>query len=271
MDFQAFSFIFNRALSLSFSRKKLLFVFSILALSGLLVVFFRGLALNAGQWVKLSLTFLPIFICSGILLSTGILLIRIYHDEVKQKEVNYWQILSRSWEVTMGASYFALPIIFGYLLLWLLLGIFVLLSEIPAVGEFFSAILSFAPFLINLGTLVLCVFSLAMLFYVAPLIAFKGLEGRTIFQLVMKRLEKDPFANLVLILVALLPLGIIIVLLLLAVLLTGTLCVDCHNSLQTILRWFFIMLPFTAFLTPAVIFFFNFSAEAHVLLQKNKE
>jgi hypothetical protein len=268
MDFQAFSFIFNRALAFTFSRKKLLFVFCILALSGLLVVFFRGLALHAGQWVQLSLTFLPIFICTGILLSMGILLIRIYHDEIKQKEVNYWNTLSRSWEVVIGASYFAIPIIFSYLLLWMLLGIFVLLSEIPAVGEFFSAVLSFAPFIINLGTLVLCLLSLAILFFVAPLIALKGLEGAAIFHLAVKRFEKNPFANFILILIALLPLALIITLLTLAAFLTGTLCLDGHTSLQTILKWFFIMVPFTAFLTPAVIFFFNFAAEAHVLMHK---
>src|SRR5208337_2873553 len=109
-------------LAFTFSKKKFLFVFSLLVLSGLLVVFFRGLALHAGQWVQLSLTFLPIFICSGILLSMGILLIRMYHDEVKQRDVNFWNTLSRSWEVVIGASYFALPIIFSYLLLWMLMG-----------------------------------------------------------------------------------------------------------------------------------------------------
>lgn len=268
MDFQAFSFIFNRALALTFSRKKLLFVFCISALSGLLVVFFRGLALHAGQWVKLSLTFLPIFICTGILLSMGILLIRIYHDEIKKKEVNYWQILSRSWEVAIGASYFAIPIIFAYLLLWMILGIFVLLSEIPVLGEFFAAILAFGPFLINLGALVLSVLSLGILFFIAPLIAFKGLEGGVISQLIVKRLEKDFFANLILLLMGLLPLALIVTFLILAAILTGSLGIEYHNSLQTVVRWFFIMLPFTAFLTPAVIFFFNFAAEAHVLMKK---
>jgi hypothetical protein len=268
MDFQSFSFIFNRSLAFTFSKKKLLFVFCILALSGLLVVFFRGLALHADQWVKLSLTFLPIFICAGVLLSMGILLIRIYHDEIKQREVNYWHTLSRSWEVILGASYFAIPIIFSYLLLWVLLGLFVLLSEIPSVGEFFGAILAFGPFLIHLGTLVLCLLSLATLFFVAPLIALRGLEGAAIFHMAIKKLEKDPFINFALILVALLPLAIILSLLLLAAVLTGSLCLDCQNSLQTILKWFFIMVPFTAFLTPAVIFFFNFAAEAHVLMQK---
>lgn len=268
MDFQTLAFIFNRSLALTFSRKKLLLVFCILALSGLLVVFFRGLALHAGQWVQLSLTFLPIFICTGILLSMGILLIRIYHDEIKQKEVNYWNTLSRSWEIVIGAAYFAIPIIFSYLLLWILLGIFVLLSEIPAVGEFFSAVLSFAPFLINLGTLVLCLLSLGILFFIAPLIALRGLESSAIFHLAIKRLEKDPFTNFILILIALLPIALIITLLTIAAMLTGTMCLNCQNSLQTVLKWFFIMVPFTAFLTPAIIFFFNFAAEAHVLMQK---
>jgi hypothetical protein len=268
MDFQTLAFIFNRSLALTFARKKLLLVFCILALSGLLVVFFRGLALHAGQWVQLSLTFLPIFICTGILLSMGILLIRIYHDEIKQKEVNYWNTLSRSWEIVIGAAYFAIPIIFSYLLLWILLGIFVLLSEIPAVGEFFSAVLSFAPFLINLGTLVLCLLSLGILFFIAPLIALRGLESSAIFHLAVKRLEKDPFTNFILILIALLPIAFIITLLTIAAMLTGTICLNCQNSLQTVLKWFFIMVPFTAFLTPAIIFFFNFAAEAHVLMQK---
>ncbi len=107
-----------------------------------------------------------------------------------------------------------------------------------------------------------------VLFLVAPLIALKGLEGRAIFQLTIKRLETDPFMNLALIMIALLPLVIIVSLLLLAVVLTGALFVDYHSSPQTILKWFFIMLPFTAFLSPAVIFFFNFAAEAHVLMQK---
>ena len=88
MDFQTLSMIFNRALILTFSKKKLFFAFCLLALSGLLVVFFRGLSLHAGSLIKLSLTFLPIFICTGILLSMGILLIRIYHDEIKKTEVN---------------------------------------------------------------------------------------------------------------------------------------------------------------------------------------
>ena len=267
MDFNRVPFIFNRALSLTFSKKKLFLVFCVLALSGLLVVFFRGLALHASQWVQLSLTFLPIFLCGGILLSMGILLIRIYHDEIKKPDVQYWSIISKSWEIVIGASYFAIPIILSYLLLWMLLGIFVLLKEIPTVGEFFSAVLSFAPFIINLGTLVLCLISLSMLFFVAPIIALKGMNQQAISQVIMQRLEKDPFTNFFLVLMALIPLFFVLILLTLAAVLTGSICLDCNTPSQTVLKWFFMMVPFTAFLTPAVIFFFNFAAESHVLMQ----
>ena len=84
----------------------------------------------------------------------------------------------------------------------------------------------------------------------------------------VKRLEHDPFANFVLIVIALLPLALIASLLIIAAVLTGSMCPDCHNSIQTVVKWFFIMIPFTAFLAPAVIFFFNFAAEAHALMQK---
>lgn len=268
MDFKTISFIFNRALALTFSKKKLSLVFCILALSGLLVVFFRGLAIHAGDWVQLSLTFLPIFICGGILLSTGILLIRAYHHEVKCKEFSYWEIVRKSWELILGASFFSIPIILAYLLLWMLLGIFVLLSEIPVMGEFFGVILAFAPFLINLTTLVLCLLSLSLLFFVSPILALKGMNQGVVYQVAIQRLEKNPFANFLLATIALFPLLILLTLLTLSALLTGAVCLDCQTPLQTVLKWFFMMVPFTAFLTPAIIFFFNFAAEAHVLMQK---
>lgn len=268
MTFKDIAFIFNRALSLTFSKKKWLLVFSVLALSGLLVVFFRGLSLHAGQWIQQSLTFLPIFLCAGILLSMGILLIRIYHDEIKKTSVYYRDIIANSWQLVIGASYFTIPIILSYLLLWMLLGIFVMLKEIPLLGDFISVILAFAPFVINLSTLILCVLSVALLFFVAPVLALRGMDRYLVSQLVVSRFQSDIFSNLVLICLALFPLLCILGLLTLAVSMTGSLCLDCQTPVQTILKWFFIMLPFTAFLTPAVIFFFNFAAESHVLMQK---
>jgi hypothetical protein len=268
MNFNHVAFIFNRAFYQIFSREKWLFVFCVLALSGLLVLFFRGLSLHASSWVQLSLTFLPIFLCGGILLSMGIVLIRMYHDEIKKREVHYWKTITKSWELVISASYFAIPLILFYLLLWLLLGIFMLLKEIPSIGEFFSVVLSFVPFLIHLSTLLLCAISLLMLFFMAPMIALKGINRHLLSQVIVTRLEKDPFSNALLFLIALFPLLFVLILLIGAAILTGFIYLDRQTPLQTILTWFFVMLPFTAILTPAVIFFFNFAAEAHVLVIK---
>lgn len=268
MTLQDIQFIFNRALLLTFCKKKLTLTFLILALCGILVVFFRGLAFHAGQWLSLSLTFLPIFLCSGVLLSLGIILIRIYHDDVKKKERNYMQVLSRSWEIVVGASYFAVPIILSYLLLWMLLGIFFLLREIPLVGEFFSVMLIFAPFLINLGSLILCVLSISLLFFVTPVVALKGLNRLQVSQSILKRFQKDMFFNLFLAVIAVLPILFIVGMLILAGFLTGSICYSCESLISHVMQWFFMMIPFTAILSPAVVFFFNFAAEAHVLMLK---
>jgi hypothetical protein len=270
MTFSDLQFMFNRALAYSLSKKKFLLVFLVLALCGVLVVFFRGLAVGANEWLLMSLTFLPIFLCAGILLSLGIILIRIYHDEIKKKSTNYREILGKSWEVMIGASYFCIPIILIYLLLWMLLGVFFLLREIPGVGPFFSAILAFGPFLINLGSLLLCLLSLAILFFVTPVIALKGLNRMQIAQTLSRRIKGDTFTNMVLALLATFPLWIIVGFLSLAAWMTGSVCFSCDTPLHQILQWFFTMIPFTAILTPAVVFFFNFAAEAHVRMMRTE-
>ena len=259
---------FNRALSLTFCKKKLLLVFFVLAMCGLMVVFFRGAALNADHWILMCLSFLPFFLCAGVLLSMGIFLIRIYHDEIKEKVVSYSETLNKSWELIIGASYISIPIILSYLLLWILLGFFILLLKTPIIGDFFSVILALGPFLINLACLVLCLLNISLLFFITPIIALKGLNRLYLTEHLITRLKQDVFTQVILVFFALLPLIGISVLLFCAVILTGPICPSCENPLNNVLQWFFIMLPFTALLSPAVVFFFNFAAEAHVLAKK---
>lgn len=269
MNLSDVQFIFNRALSLSFDRKKNLLVFVVLALCGLLVVFCRALALNAGQWILMSLTFVPVFLCAGILLSLGILLIRIYHDEVKQKPFRYRDILAKSWEIIIGASYFSIPIILCYLVLWMSLGFFVLMKEIPGVGDFFAVILAFGPFLINLGSIILGLLNISLLFFVTPVIALNGINRIRVSKILFNRLKGDMFSNIFLAFVAVLPFIFLFALLFLAAFLTGSVCYACENQLHAILQSFIIMIPFAALISPAVVFFFNFAAEAHVLITKS--
>lgn len=267
-DIDSFRSIFNRALGLTFRRKKLLLATTSLLLCGILVVFFRGLALHTGTWVTLSLAFTPIFLCAGVLLALGILLVRIYGEEVRGKSVSYLKTLGRSWELLLGACYFSVPIILCYLVLWMALGIFISLREIPVVGDFFGPILAFAPFLINLASLALCVLNAALLFFATPLLALYGLNGLQTVQRLLKHICTDPFTHLTLAMTAMLPLTLCIGFLTLAALLTGSVYAPSGSSLNTVIQWFFVMVPFTALLSPAVVFFFNFSAEAHLLLRR---
>lgn len=259
---------FNRALNKTFEKNKWLLTFLLLGLCGLLVVFSRALGENANAWMGLSLTFFPVFLSSGLLLALGVILIRGYHDEVTKGEAKYWKILTSSWETVIGAAYFAIPLLLIYLMLWMLLGIFILLRNIPAVGEFFGVILSFAPFLLNFATLLLCVAVVAMLFFVAPILALKGLNRPVVTEILARRFQADLFSNLLFFACALLPLLLYLGLLLASAFLTGSFCITCENPIATVLEWFFIMIPFAALLAPALIFFFNFAAEAFVLFQK---
>lgn len=274
MNLSDIQFSFNRAFLRSFSFKKNFLVFAILALCGVFIVFCQGLRLNAqNNWVSMSLVFLPFFLCSGILLATGIILIRLYHDEVKQKEISYRELVAKSWEIILGASYFSIPAILLYLLLWMLLGIFVLLEEIPLVGPFFSAILSFAPFLLNLATLLLCLLVIGLLFFVTPILALKGLSRTVVTSSLLNRLKADIFSNLFLFLIGVLPLLFAFLILLSSAYLTTRFCEPCSHPVQITLQLFFIMIPFAAFLAPTVIFFYNFAVESHVLIHTkiNKE
>lgn len=264
-------FAYNRALLLTFDKKKLLLTFIVLALCGLLVVFFRGLSIGASEWVLMSLTFLPFFLCAGVLCSIGILLIRIYHDEIKHKQISYCDILNRSWEVIIGSSYFSIPIILSYLILWILLGFFLLLKQTPVIGEFFGVILSFGPFLLNLSSLILCFFNLILLFFVTPVLALKGGDRIRVIQVMMQRIQSDPFSNIVLGFLSISLLIFVGGLLVSAAVLTGRICYVCEDPIHNVLQSFFIMIPFTALLSPAVVFFFNFAAEAHVLMLKGSK
>jgi hypothetical protein len=271
MDLTDIQFIFNRAWSLSFQLKKWFFTFFMLLLCGVMIIFFRGLALHTGQWITLSLSFLPIFLSVGLLTATGIILIRIYHDEIKKRPFTFRGVIGKSWDVIVGTAYLSIPLILGFLLLWMMLGIFFLLNDLPGVGGLFTVILAFAPFLLNLGALFLCIVSLSMLFFVTPVVALRGMNRVELSKLLASRLQQNLFLNLVLATIAALPILLLSGLLVLAAFMTGAICYTCNEPLYIMLQWFFIMIPFTAALSPAIVFFFNFSAEAHVLLKHQQQ
>lgn len=268
MTFQEIEHIFNRASKYAFSRRKLLFMFPILVVCGLMLVFCRALAVNAGQWVVLSLTFLPVFLSSGLLLAAGVVLARVYHHEVKMIPLSFKKILSQSWELLIGVSYLTFPLLLAYLFLWMVMGIFYLLKEIPALGDVLGVILAFGPFLLVLGSLVLSFFNLFLLFFATPHIALNSRLKLKLAEDVYSRFKENLFTSLSLFLIGLVPLLLIVGILSLAAFLTGISFFIEAKTLAIALQWFFVMIPFCAMLTPGILFFFNFAVESYALMQR---
>lgn len=259
--------IFDRAVQQTLDIRRLLLAFVVLAAAGLIIVFCRAVATHAGNLVALSLAFMPFFLGAALLFAAGIMLVRIYHDVVKKKKIIYREVFLRSWSLMMGASYFSIPVILSYLVLWMLLGLFYLLKEIPYLGEFFSVVLVFGPFLLNVGALFLCLFNVGMLFFLTPMIALRGMNRLQISQMLSRRLKADLFSHVVLFIIGLIPLLLTLALLHYAFQLTGMAGFVSRGAIQSQLQGFFMMIPYAACLAPATVFFFNFATEAHVLMQ----
>jgi hypothetical protein len=260
--------VFNRAWRFAFSRKKFLLVFAALLVCGVLVVFCKTLSFTAGPWVIMSLSFLPVFLCTGVMLGTGVLLTRVYYHEVKGNNISFRKLLIDSFEVFMGAAYLSLPMALGYLLLWTLMGVFHLIKSLPMIGEGVGILLSFAPFLLVLASLLLGVFCLLVLFFATPHIALKRQVRFHIAEEILDRLKSSPFLNILLLLVGVLPLLLCIGFLTLSAILTGIGYFSSNAVLAVSLQWFFIMIPFALLLTPFVVFFFNFATESFGLLTR---
>jgi hypothetical protein len=260
--------IFNRALKFTFSRKKLFFTIPILIFCGLISVCFRALGSKANDWLSISMTFMPMFFCSAVLLAAGIILTRIYHDEVKELSISYRKTLGVSKILMVEVAYLALPVILIYLAFWTMLGVFYLFKEIPLIGDGLGIILSFGPFLLLLGSFILSLLSISVLFFVTPSVSLKSSVQVEVLQGIFKRLRFNPFTNIALLFLGLLPLVLISGLMTIAAIITGKSYGVAEHPFAVSLEWFFIMIPFAALLTPAVIFFFNFAVESHVLMVK---
>lgn len=257
---------FSRAVLNSFSKRKMVLTFPVLVLCGILVVFCRAIAFDASPWIAMSLAFLPILLSSGVLLALGVLLTRIHFHEVKGLHLSFKRLIAGSVDLIMGTSYLSIPPVLAYLFLWMALGFFFLLGEIPGIGSFFSVVLAFGPFLLIFGSLLLCLFNLGLLFFVTPAAALQPMRRTSLAKRVLSLFQGHFLTSIALFLLALVPILLISGLLSLSALLTNV-HLTADRSLAVAVEWFFIMLPFAAVLTPAVIFFFNFAAESHQLLQ----
>lgn len=271
MSFEQFEGQFNRAFLLSFKLKRLLFLFIALAICGLIAIFFRTLAIYSGPWMAMNLCYLPLLIGTAILMASGVILVRAYPDEIKDGGVSYREMMSHSWQRMLVGSYFALPLILAYIILWLFLGIFVLLSYIPSVGPFFAALLAFVPFLINCAILSLCVLAICLLFFILPRFSLGNINPRLLPEMFFHNFWKNPLQHLALLTVGIIPAILVFCFLSYATCMTIRALNLPWGSLHEALMMLMILIPFLGILTPAVLFFFNFATEAYQLLKKGDQ
>lgn len=256
--------MFTRSLKHAFELKKFLFLGLVLALSGLLVVFCQGFAFHEGLWGKLSLTFFPLFLSTGLLFAAGVVAVRSYQHEKKQLHFSYLRLFKEGHEMIMHSLLLTLPFLLAFLVLWIFLGVFLLFKEIPVIGSFFGAILSFGPFLLIFGAFVLLFIAFISLFFITPLLALKNQWGiKEILQASYEKMRQGWFHHLFLFLIGCFPLLLLCVVLGLSYHFTFSLYLVAKTSLEATIQNFFIMLSIVALITPFVAFFFNFSAEAH--------
>jgi len=198
-------------------------------------------------------------------------LIRSYHDEIKETESSFGKLFMRSWHAALSSAYVFMPIVLVFLSVWAMLGLFYLVREIPMLGDFFASILSTGPFLLHFVALALCAFSIYILFVVTPNFALKAFLEATLMTQESKIYLSHFFVRVVLLLVSIFPLLLSALLLTIAATMTTHGFVTSTNHLQMVVQWLMIMLPYAVLLSPSVVFFFNMAAETHVSIHKKDE
>ncbi|HSX13161.1 MAG TPA: hypothetical protein VLE96_01915 [Chlamydiales bacterium] len=259
---------FQRAIVYSLSWKRLLITFPVLLLCGILILFCQVLSLHATSWIQLCLGFLPIFIISGLLLALGVILTKIYAFEIKNMALNVRRLLASSMDLIIGISYLALPSLLVFIVCWIILGVFYLLKVIPGIGAFFSVVFAFGPFLLIFVSMLLVVFNLALLFFIAPSATILTVRKGSIAKKMAELLKTQILRAAKLFLLGMVPTAILFAMLYFSAHLTNTSFFVSENGLMVAMEWFFMMIPFAALMSPAVVFFFNFAAESYLLLQK---
>jgi hypothetical protein len=269
MDFAELQSMCQRAGKFCLSKTKLAVTSLVVVLCGLLVVFCHSFGIYSGAWIDFSLTFLPLFVSGGLLMGLVVVLIRSYHDEVKEKDRDFKELFARSWHAALSSAYVFMPIVLVFLSIWAALGLFYLVREIPLVGDFFASILSSGPFLLHLAALLLGLFSVYVLFVVSPFFALKSFFEASLISQESRIYLADFFLRMVALFTGVFPLVISVILLTIAAKMTTHGYVASSNYLQMVVQWLMIMVPYAILLSPSIVFFFNMAAETHVLVHKN--
>lgn len=258
---------FTRAVIHTFDKKKILFTLPFLFLCGVSVVFCKSLSFFANSWIMFCLIFLPIFFSSTILYILGVFLVKIYYSEVKNLKSSYFDIFKKSFKSIEATLHISIPPFIIFFLLWIIFGLFVAIKGLPYIGNFIGVMLSIIPFIIILCSILLLVFNLIALFFVVPAIALKEKKRFDLVKEVMINLKKNLLLNITFFISSIFLIFLVILILITSFFLTKVCFSIPLDNIYVGFQWFFVMIPFTIFVAPLVIFFFNVALETYNLVQ----
>jgi len=260
MNFRDLEIIYTRAWQRAFCKKKLAVMFAVLCVCGLIALFFWAIGQSANAWIRLACYFFPAILLFLNLLSSGIFFARIYYHELKGDKFSYRELFFRSLKLLLLVGHAFIPVLFVYLAIWLVIGFFFLIGQIPYIAVVFS----FAPFLLILVGLALAALSLFFLFFATPQIAFTKVTLLNFIQGAVSQLKSHLLSYLILFVIATLPEALLSLLIIAS---SSFIPIEAASTLASILHWLFLIIPIGALLTPPFLFFFNFAVEGYNLLR----
>ncbi|MEM8628805.1 MAG: hypothetical protein AAGF04_01850 [Chlamydiota bacterium] len=271
MEFSDLENAFNRSMHFAFCRSKILFTFPFLLLCAAIFAFCRAICLHADPWIALSMLFAPFLLSSGVFLSLGILLMRMYYHDVKRLPYTIRKMLTLSFDVLVASAYFSVPLFLGYVFLSMVLGIFMALRLLPYLGAEMGALFAFGPFFLILSSLLLCLGNFIFLFWGTPIFALHTGKQKERGLLVLRAFSQKTFRLLAFFFIGSLPIFLVGLLLGGAAQLTSLSYLRDLDGIWLVVSWFLISLPVAWILSPFVIFFFHFAAESHQLITRQTE
>ena len=261
MNFRDLEIIYTRAWQRAFCKKKTSIMFAVLWVSSLIALFFGAIGHSANAWIRLACYFFPAILLFLNLLSSGIFFARVYYHELKGDKFSYRELFFRSLKLLLLVGQAFIPVLFVYLAIWLVIGFFFLIGQIP----YLAVVFSFAPFLLILVGIALAALSLFFLFFATPQIAFSRLTLLNFFQSTISQLKSHLLSYLILFVIAILPTFLLSMLVIAS---SSFVTIDAASTLASMLQWLFLIIPIGALLAPAFLFFFNFAVEGYNLLRK---
>jgi hypothetical protein len=269
MDLKNLDICFNRAIKLSFLKKKLLLTFFSLIICLFLFIFCFYLS-KVIFFSKFFFIFLPYFLSFFILFILGIFLTEEYICDVKKIKKSFLKSLKEILNPINKSILISFSFVLVYLILFIIFSIFIFLNNIPHIGNIIGSFLTFIPFLIVMLVILLLLINVIVLFVVTPMITAANIKTFKIKDF-FKSFQKNVFLNLLLFLIAITPFLFISFLLKISVNIINMSYLLNEGYISYFIKNFIFIILAAIFLTPAIIFFFNFAMEGYNLIKKEEK